>query len=189
MDGSMNVISDQQLLELVKMAGQEAAKKCIEEFEKQKKKAHKSRIEEQKKKTKGMLTSYRKEKIMLKDQEEFTTEEKGEYRWKFVEDLIGNPHTFMTESEEIINDFEDKRKKAMYSVWMIDNAITQYETDVCSGGSEEDKRRFEILKMKYIDEMSHSVEEIAKMYNVSERQVYRDLGAATDVMRVFLFGI
>lgn len=67
------------------------AKEGVRAYKEEQKKEERRRKKEDSKvrKTKKLLSSYRRIKATLSDGEQFTPEEQAELRWKFVEDLMG----------------------------------------------------------------------------------------------------
>lgn len=68
------------------------AKEGVRAYKEEQKKEERRRKKEDSKvrKTKKLLSSYRRIKATLSDGEQFTPEEQAELRWKFIEDLMGN---------------------------------------------------------------------------------------------------
>lgn len=68
------------------------AKEGVRAYKEEQKKEERRRKKEDSKvrKTKKLLSSYRRIKATLSDGEQFTPEEQVELRWKFIEDLMGN---------------------------------------------------------------------------------------------------
>ena len=81
------------------------AKEGVRAYKEEQKKEERRRKKEDSKvrKTKKLLSSYRRIKATLSDGEQFTPEEQAELRWKFVEDLMGNTREIAGKSERTIN--------------------------------------------------------------------------------------
>ena len=88
------------------------AKEGVRAYKEEQKKEERRRKKEDSKvrKTKKLLSSYRRIKATLSDGEQFTPEEQAELRWKFVEDLMGNTREIAGKSERTIKDTERKRR-------------------------------------------------------------------------------
>ena len=84
----MYVLTQEQINQIAAVAGEEAVKRFRAEQVKSDKK--RAREENKVKKTKKMLSSYRRIKATLSDEAEFTEEEQIELRWKFIQDLMGS---------------------------------------------------------------------------------------------------
>lgn len=84
------------------------AKEGVRAYKEEQKKEERRRKKEDSKvrKTKKLLSSYRRIKATLSDGEQFTPEEQAELRWKFVEDLMGNTREIAGKSERTIKDTE-----------------------------------------------------------------------------------
>ena len=168
-----------------------ASKEAVKVYRDEQKKAEKKRAKEDDKvlRTKKLLSAYRRSKKRLQEEVKFTEEEEIEYRWKFIEDLMGNVKSSVSKSERIIQDKEKNRQEELYSIKRIENAVRLYEEECTKSTSEEGKRRFRILKAMYIDEVEMTVPEIAELENVCEKTVYRDIGIACKIMSVYLLGM
>lgn len=183
----MYVLTQDQINQIAAISGREAVKMYREEEVKAEKK--RARDGDKVKKTKKMLSSYRRVKATLSDEAEFTEEEKVELRWKFIEDLMGNAKNVVTKSERTIEDTEKRRQEDLYCVYRIEKATDMYREECEKSGSEEAKRRYRELRMMYLDEKQYSVSEIAEVEKVSDKTVYKDLGIACGIVAVYLLGM
>ena len=109
----MYVLTQEQINQIAAVAGEEAVKRFRAEQVKSDKK--RAREENKVKKTKKMLSSYRRIKATLSDEAEFTEEEQIELRWKFIQDLMGSVRETVSRSERTIKD-EEKRRQDRKSV-------------------------------------------------------------------------
>lgn len=139
-------------------------------------------------KTKKLLSSYRRIKATLSDGEQFTPEEQAELRWKFIEDLMGNTREIAGKSERTIKDTERKREEDLYCVFRIEKATEMYREECEKSGSEEAKRRYRELSMMYLDEKPYTVQEISEVENISDKTVYKDIGIACGIVAIYLLG-
>lgn len=140
------------------------------------------------KKVKNLLAAYRRTVAKLNDESQFTEEEKAEYRWKFIEDLMGSS-SGMSKSDRIIADEEKRRQEDMYAVYRIENAMRLYKEECDRSSSAEEKRRYRAIMAMYIDDEAMTVQEIAAVEKVSEKTVYRDIGIAYQILAIYLYGI
>ena len=138
------VLTQDQINEIAAIAGKEA----VHIFRTEQVKAERKRAKEDNKvkKTKKMLSSYRRIKATLADETEFTEEEQIELRWKFIEDLMGNAKEIVGKSERTIEDTEKRRREDLYCIYRIEKAT---EMDY----SQESRHIF----VKYLSESSYSV--------------------------------
>lgn len=188
MDGSEKyILSQDQLNQIAAIASRAGVKAYKDEKAKNEKK--KSRNEDKVRRTKKMLSSYRRMKATLSEEREFTEAEKIELRWRFIEDLMGNSNELVSKSETVIIDQEKKRQENLYCIQSIENAIRLYQEECEKSSSEEGKRRFRELYAMYIADEAKSVKEIAETENISEKIVYRDLGIACKIIAVYLLGM
>lgn len=180
------VLSEDQINNIVAIAADEGIKSYKEEQRKAdvKKKRENNKV----KKTKKLLSSYRRIKATLSDGEQFTPEEQAELRWKFIEDLMGNTREIAGKSERTIKDTERKREEDLYCVFRIEKATEMYREECEKSGSEEAKRRYRELSMMYLDEKPYTVQEISEVENISDKTVYKDIGIACGIVAIYLLG-
>ncbi|MCM1559660.1 MAG: MerR family transcriptional regulator [Butyrivibrio sp.] len=183
----MYVLTQEQINQIAAVAGEEAVKRFRAEQVKSDKK--RAREENKVKKTKKMLSSYRRIKATLSDEAEFTEEEQIELRWKFIQDLMGSVRETVSRSERTIKDEEKRRQEDLYCIYRIEKATEMYREECEKSGSEEAKRRYRELSMMYLEEQQYSVQEISEVENVSDKTVYKDLGIACGIVAVYLLGI
>ena len=186
-DSVKYLLSQEEINNIAAIASREAVKTYRKEQEKSEKQNKKN--EDKIRRTKKMLSSYRRMKATLSEEAEFTEEEKIELRWKFIEDLMGNAKTIVGKSEQTVIDNEKKRQENLYCIHCIDNAVRLYREECEKSTSEEGKRRYREMYAMYIDETPMTVTEIAEVENVSEKTVYKDLGIACGIMAVYLLGM
>lgn len=183
----MYVLTKEQINQIAAIAGKEA----VQTFRAEQIKAEKKRAREENKvkKTKKMLSSYRRIKATLSEEAEFTEEEKIELRWKFIQDLMGSTKETVCKSERVIRDGEKRRQEDLYCIHRIEKAIEMYREECERSGSEEAKRRYRELSMMYLEDREYSVQEISQVEKVSDKTVYKDLGIACGIVAVYLFGL
>ena len=185
--GVKYVLSQDELNQIAVVASQEAVKV----FQNEQKKAERRRAknEDKVKRTKKMLSSYRRMKATLSEEAVFTEEEKIELRWKFIEDLMGNSISQAGKSEQGAIDSEKKRQENLYCIHCIESAVRLYGEECEKSSSEEGKRRYRELYSMYISDTPSTVQEIAAEENVSEKTVYKDIGIACSIIAVYLLGM
>lgn len=183
----MYVLTQEQINQIAAVAGKEA----VQTFRAEQVKAEKKRAREENKvkKTKKMLSSYRRMKATLSNEAEFTEEEKVELRWKFIQDLMGSAREAVSKSERVIQDGEKRRQEDLYCIYRIEKATEMYREECERSGSEEAKRRYRELSMMYLEDREYSVQEISQVEKVSDKTVYKDLGIACGIVAVYLLGI
>ncbi len=183
----MYVLNQDQINQIAAIAGKEA----VRTFKAEQAKAEKIRAREgdKVKKTKKMLSSYRRIKATLSDEAQFTEEEQIELRWKFIQDLMGSVKETVSRSERTIQDAEKRRQEDLYCIYRIEKATEMYREECEKSGSEEAKRRYRELSMMYLDEKAYTVQEISEVEKVSDKTVYKDLGIACGIVAVYLLGM
>lgn len=183
----MYVLTQEQINQIAAIAGKEA----VHTFRSEQVKAEKRRGREENKvkKTKKMLSSYRRIKATLSDEAEFTEEEQIELRWKFIQDLMGSVKETISKSERAIQDGEKRRQEDLYCIYRLEKATEMYREECERSGSEEAKRRYRELSMMYLEVKEYTVQEISQIEKVSDKTVYKDLGIACGIVAVYLLGI
>ena len=165
-----------------------AANAGVAAYKEEMRKADKNRESERTRKVKKLLEAYRRIKAELEDGRVFTEEEKAEYRWEFIKDLMSAKES-TSKSERIIRDEEKRRQESMYSIYRIENAMRLYKEECDRSGSEEEKRRYREIEAMYIADEAMNVQELAEAENISEKTVYRDVGIAYKILAIYLLGI
>lgn len=165
------------------------AEVAVKAYRAEQRKTEKNRAREKTTRTKKMLSSYRRLKKSLTEEVEFTEDEKVELRWKFIEDLMGDPTRIANRSEDIIKDEEHRRQKDAYCVKRIEKAVRLFREECENSANEETKRRFREFSMMYMDEEEKTVLEIAEAEGVTEKTVYRDLGICNAAVATYLLGV
>lgn len=188
MGGSVKYLLSQEELNRIAAV---ASKEAVKVFRNEQIKADRKRAknEDKVKRTKKMLSSYRRMKATLSEEAVFTEEEKIELRWKFIEDLMGNSTTLAGKSEMAAIDSEKKRQENLYCIHCIENAVRLYGEECEKSSSEEGRRRYRELYDMYIADAPSTVQEIAEKESVSEKTVYKDLGIACSIIAVYLLGM
>lgn len=166
-----------------------AAEKAVEAYRSEVKKTKKRMDNENVRITKKKLQSYRRVKASLAETVEFTDDEKIELRWLFIKDLMGSDFDGVQKADDRIKSIENKRKRDMFEIEMIDRALNLYKREADKSSSEEFRRRYRELCAMYIDDDALTVKEIAENESISEKIVYRDLGIACNIMAVYLLGM
>lgn len=167
-----------------------ASKTAIGVYKKEHEKAVKQEMSNRFKKTKEQLKAYRKIKKKIEQDKSFSEQQKSEYRWQFVEDLMGSEKEIFSRSERVIQDEEKKRQEDLYAMYRIENALKLYKEEVDLTANEEEKRRYRVLNSMYISSKGpYTVQEIAKQENISEKSVYRDIGLAVKIVSIYLYGV
>lgn len=159
----------------------------VESYRKELSDARREAFKRKKQKTKDILSSYRRLKRLVEDTKTFTEDEKAEYRWKFIEDLMdAGP---VDKFDRIIIDEEKKRQENLYTIYWIENAMTLYRTECEHARDEEERRRYKVIELMYLNEDAMTPDEIAENQHISRSTVFRDINAAIGILTVYLFGL
>lgn len=175
--------------EIIEEISQIAASVAADCFKKEKKKDIRNEQRELIKRTKAQLKSYRKVKAQIQSERTFTETEKAEYRWKFVEDLVGNADDIVSESDRIIQDEEKRMQENLYSINRIENALELYQKECETSKRDEEKRRCRVIYDMYVADDPCDAQEIAQKENISVKSVYRDIEIACSILAIYLYGV
>lgn len=140
-------------------------------------------------KTKRLLSHYRRlRKMQQEESAQFTDAEKVDLRWRFVQDLMGTVHEDRPQS--IIDAEERRRAENQFYFDRITSAVEQYRQECEDEGTPQSLRRYRELCAYYIDgPRKPTYEQIADEEQVTVRTVISDLGAAAEVLAVYILGI
>lgn len=174
----------------VAMIASVAAEKAVEAYRKMEdtERKKRERTESKPAKTKKLLTAYRRMKTDVADTEELTEAEKREFRWRFIEDLMGSAGNNCDRTEKDIEKYEAKRKQNLFYVQIIDRAMKLYKQECESSPYEEDVRRYREVHAMYIADEPKTVQQISELENVSDKTVYNDFRIACAAISVYLLG-
>ncbi len=178
-------LTQEDLNTVAALAGREAVAAYKEEYLREERKRANEKVSITRKK----LASYRRVKASIEDTGEFTEDEKMEYRWKFLEDLMGSIQNIVTRTESAVVSLEKKKRRDKFEIQSIDKALELYKAEAERSTSAEFKRRYRELIGKYINEPEMSVAEIAEKECVTEKTVYKDLGIACGIVAAYLLGM
>lgn len=182
-------ISTQELTELLKAAGRAASKATIEEMERQREKRKKQEEDLRYKKTKERLKGYRLLRQKVDAETSYTEAEQDYWRLMFLSDLMGDPTSYMEKSVNEINREEADRRNDFRKYILTENALHLYERDIEHHGKEVDVRRYQEMRLFYgLDDNPVLAPELAEQFGVTEKAIYKDIGIATRIMAVYLFG-
>ena len=104
------LITAEEVGRIAEIAAREASKVYREEQKKSEKKERNSA--DKVKRTKKLLSDYRRLKREIPESDEFSIAEKVEKRWAFIRDLMGS--AYAKKPESIIEDEEKRRAENMY---------------------------------------------------------------------------
>ena len=179
------MLTQEQLNSIVAIA----AEKAVEVYRSEEQKSQKRRENESIRVTKRKLQSYRRVKASIAETEEFTDDEKIELRWAFVKDLMGSSYDAIDKADERIRYVENKRKRDLFEIQLIDKAMNLYKKEVDTAENDDIKRRYRVIYAMYIGDEQMTVNEIAEIENMSVRNVYRDIEIACNIVSIYLLGM
>lgn len=179
------LITAEEVGRIAEIAAREASKVYREEQKKSEKKERNSA--DKVKRTKKLLSDYRRLKREIPESDEFSIAEKVEKRWAFIRDLMGS--AYAKKPESIIEDEEKRRAENMYYIERIEKAVETYRQECEVSRKPEAMRCFREVYGYYMDEEEKTVAQIAAEECVSEKTVYKDIGNACKIISVYLLGV
>ena len=179
------LITAEEVGRIAEIAAREASKVYREEQKKSEKKERNSA--DKVKRTKKLLSDYRRLKREIPESDEFSIAEKVEKRWAFIRDLMGS--AYAKKPESIIEDEEKRRAENMYYIERIEKAVETYRQECEVSRKPEAMRCFREVYGHYMDEEEKTVAQIAAEECVSEKTVYKDIGNACKIISVYLLGV
>lgn len=179
------LITAEEVGRIAEIAAREASKVYREEQKKSEKKERNSA--DKVKRTKKLLSDYRRLKREIPESDEFSIAEKVEKRWAFIRDLMGS--AYAKKPESIIEDEEKRRAENMYYIERIEKAVETYRQECEVSKKPEAMRCFREVYGYYMDEEEKTVAQIAAEECVSEKTVYKDIGNACKIISVYLLGV
>lgn len=185
----MYLITEATAGRIAEIAAREAAKEAAKMYREEQRKSEKREKNntDKVKRTKKLLSDYRRLKREIPESEEFSIEEKVEKRWAFIRDLMGS--AYMKKPESIVEDEEKRRAENMYYIERIEKAVETYRQECEVSRKPEAMRCFREVYGYYIGEEEKTVAQIAEEENVSEKTVYKDIGNACKIISVYLLGV
>lgn len=181
-------MTEAMLKDLMNAAGKAASKATIKEMELQREKIKKQEKDLRYKKTRDRLFGYRLLKQKVESERLYTEEEQKYWRLMFLEDLM-EPDTELNRPTEKISREEMDRAADFRKKLNTENALKLYEKNCKKLGKDIDERRYREMRLYYgIDDEPMDVEKLAEMFSVTQKAIYKDIGIATHIMAVYLFG-
>ena len=178
-------VTGRELTQIAEISAREAVKMCREERKKTEKREQSNA--DKVKRTKKLLSDYRRLKREIPEDEEFTEGEKVEKRWAFLRDLMGSAH--INSQESVVEKEEKRRAENMYYINRIERAIETYREECETSKKPEAMRCYREVYEYYIAEEEKTVAQIASEECVSEKTVYKDIGNACKIIAVYLLGV
>ena len=150
-------VTGRELTQIAEISAREAVKMCREERKKTEKREQSNA--DKVKRTKKLLSDYRRLKREIPEKEEFTESEKVEKRWAFLRDLMGSAH--INSQESVVEKEEKRRAENMYYINRIERAIETYREECETSKKPEAMRCYREVYEYYIAEEEKTVAQIA----------------------------
>ena len=97
-------------------------------------------------------------------------------------------NNFRVDPDRIATEEEKRIQVNTYAVYRIENGLKLFEEDISINDSEDMKRKYRLLRAKFIDGKPKMIGEMAEAEKISERQAYRDINAAVDLLAIYIYG-
>lgn len=167
--------------DIVRIAAEEGAKVALQTMERAMEKAEKTRIDRRLHNTKLLLQNYRMFVIHA---------DHAVYRAGDVLNELQRMMGDWVEDDSIyIESIKSSKLRTAIIVKHIQDMLSMYEIFCEMSGNGEEKRRYRILRMRYIDDPGMDVPTIAAIECLANRTVYKDLDLAIKRLSTLIFGI
>lgn len=170
--------------EIVKIASEVGAKVALERFDRQLQQAKTSRYERRLRNTRLLLKNYHMFKQHVSGAVFDETQLDGENAIDVL-DLV-----FENSSKELqIQSIKHSAMRTALIVRHIDEMLRFYEIYCETSCREEDRRRYRVVKARYVDDPPMSLKNIACSEHIDQRTAERDVQAACQALSALIFGI
>lgn len=171
---------------IVRIAAEEGARAALQTMERAREKAEKTRIDRRLHNTKLLLQNYR----MFVIHADHAVYRAGDVLNELPEEILQRMMGDWVEDDSIyIESIKSSKFRTAIIVKHIEDMLSMYEIFCEKSGNEEEKRRYRILKMRYIDDPGLDVPAIATIECLANRTVYKDLDLAIKRLSTLIFGI
>jgi hypothetical protein len=164
---------------LIEEVTQIATLKAIEVFNAQKEEEGKKQRDRRLRNTKLLLKNYREFKLYLNKVDEDAKVDIPKILVSEGKNIID----LMTFGEDIVSSIRQTSQKTIAMIQYTDRAL---ETLEFMYERENNSKPFEILSKRYVE--GRTIAELAEMFNMNERSIYKALDSATERLSVLLFG-
>lgn len=171
---------------ILRLAAAEGAKAALQTMETAKRKAEKERADKRLHNTKLLLQNYRMFVIHAGRAVYSSSDVLDELPVQILGRMMGDD---LDDDEIYIESIKSSKMRTAIIVKHIQDMLSMYEIFCERSDNEEERRRYRVLKMRYIDDPSINVVEIAEQENVAIRTVYKDLDKAIKRLSALIFGI
>lgn len=175
MKETISYLAEESFAELLKRNNVEvvnAFRKVLTDHEREMRESERDKKRNMIKNTELLLVNYRKCKEMVRE---------------IDMDKYADEGTFLGSEELTLETLERYRMKTYKMVRHVDKMLAAYEWE-CGHGSDEEKRRFNVLKKRYIADNRMTVKELMEYFHISQTTVYGDTKKAIKDMASLLFG-
>lgn len=182
---SDNQSKEDDFNKLIELIAKSAAEEAIRQYHKEEVKSKKARHDRRLYNTKLILKNYQ----AIKTHSDSSIAELSE----IVDDDVLNLFSMMLnkpDSEEIkINSIKNSVARTRIILEHVDTMLSAFQKACSNARKPADRRRYNIIRDMYLSETKLSAEEVAEMYGIDVRTVFRDVDAACETLSTYLFGI
>lgn len=179
------MFSKDELSEIIRIAAQEGANAAIKHISDEKRKEKRKRKDRRLYNTKLLIKHYRSFKEYVENAV-FEEEEARDDALEAIEELMWEPRVT---SDMVVESIQRSMTRTKIIIEHIERMIEVYRAICEKSGSDVKIRRCKVLYDMYISDTPLSKAEIADVYFIDKRTVYKDIEAACKELSVLLFGI
>lgn len=183
-NGSLVVLTHEQITDIYEKAAAIGAKEALRVFEQERKKEQGKRANRRLRNTKLLLNNYH----MLKEHAENSVFGRTQMEESAIDILESMMSVY--DDEVIIESIKRSATRTAIIVSHIEVMFGLYHSYCEHTSSREiDLRRYEVTWDKYMADKTLTAKEIAEKQNISTRNVYEDIKVATERLSALIFGV
>lgn len=183
MEGKTYSLTEEELENLISKAALVAANVAADKVDKANQKQQKDQADRRLHNTQLLLRNYRQLKTSCEQAVFERCEEIANH-----EDLLESLMSMKADDSVVVESIRRSAERTFIILSHMDKMLELYK-DFCSKGTEQDKRRYKVVKALYISKIEKKVPELAKLYRVSKVTIYQDKKVAEEQISALLFGI
>lgn len=182
---SYYVMSEDQLREIVRVAGEAGGKAALQKLETESKALRKRMHARRFHNTELLLRNYNMFKLSVVNAVYSIKQIEEEQSANEILSLMMD----RDDDEFLLQSVKASKAKTIMIIKHIDTMLDIYKVHCERSSDELDERRYSVLMDRYINDPALSVKEIAEKYFISKESVYSDLKIAKERLSALIFGV
>ena len=182
---SYYVMSEDQIRDIVRVAGEAGGKVALQKLEIESKAMRKRMHDRRFHNSELLLRNYNMFKLSVVNAVYSIKQIEEEQSANEILSLMMD----RDDDEFLLQSVKESKAKTIMILKHIDTMLDIYQLHCQRSADELDVRRYDVLMDRYINEPALSVKEIAEKYFISKESVYSDLKIAKERLSALIFGI